>query len=73
MHVHERNPEVHASCVCGFILAETMAHLPYRELGKNKLQMKSVIQNCPESHFKMMSLKYCVVNSLHASNRGKNE
>lgn len=62
---------IHASCVCGFILAETTAHLPYTRLGKNKLKMKSVIQNCPESHFMMMRLKCCVANSLHASNGGK--
>lgn len=62
---------VHASCVCGFILAETMAHLPYTGFGKNKLKVKSVIQNCPESHFMTMRLKCCVANSLHASNGGK--
>lgn len=55
--------------VC-FILAETLEHPPYRGLGKNKV--KSVIQNCPESHFMMRRLECCVANSLHASNGGKN-
>lgn len=54
----------------GFILAEAMPHLPYTELGKNKLKMKSVIEYCPESHLTMMRLK-CVANSLHASNGRK--
>lgn len=55
----------------GFIRAETMPHLPYTGLGKNKLKMKSATENCPESHFMVMRLKCCVANSLHASNGRK--
>lgn len=65
MHVPERNTEACASRVCGFTLAETMAHLPYRGLGKNKLKMKSII-------LRWWDLNNNVANSLHASNGEKN-
>lgn len=59
-------------CVSGFTLAEAMTDVPYTGLLKNKLKMQNFIQNCPESNFMLMGLKYCVASCLSASGGGNN-